>query len=137
MAIELFLDCDGTLYGPYSPDELKELASNGRVRETDSIRNGRHGSPTPVKDVTGLLAEIKAGNSPIPKKPKPQASEKCVYVPAKSQPKPSTKKPESRPVPEVSPWIHPSGERTGTDGDTRSCPYCAEAIKKAAKKCRF
>ena len=81
MDIELFLDRDGKISGPHSPDELKQMARAGGVAESDLIRKGMHGKPSRAGDFKGLFVKSNSDVATRPNEPSPEESESEKNVP--------------------------------------------------------
>ena len=56
MATEWYLQTDGQEYGPYTGNQLKQYAGDGRVLPTTLVKQGSAGSWLPASRVRGLFA---------------------------------------------------------------------------------
>ncbi|WP_010585827.1 hypothetical protein [Schlesneria paludicola] len=57
MAMELFVEQNGEISGPFSPQELKIMARDHEISKNDFIRKTRDGKPVKAAHVKGLFAE--------------------------------------------------------------------------------
>lgn len=55
MTIELFVERDGEISGPFSASELREMVRNGKVHTEDAIRKGTDGKWTRAGKIPGLF----------------------------------------------------------------------------------
>jgi len=57
MAMELFVEQNGEISGPFSPQELKIMARDHEISKNDFVRKTRDGKPVKAALVKGLFAE--------------------------------------------------------------------------------
>ena len=63
MDVEWFCRISGEVAGPFSAQQLKELAQRGRLAREDQVRHGIDGSWTPANRVKGLFPSVRAAPS--------------------------------------------------------------------------
>lgn len=68
MATELFAEMGGKVYGPLTVDQVRKLASSGRLKPDDRIRKGADGAWARAEKVPGLFDAVpaSAGTSLVP-----------------------------------------------------------------------
>src|SRR5579871_3888523 len=65
--MELFIERNGELDGPYSPEQIKGMANRGQVSKADRLRKGKEGKPVRAGNIKGLFPEvIRQGQAPEP-----------------------------------------------------------------------
>lgn len=57
MALELFLEQDGEVSGPYSPNEVRKMARDGKIQRESLIRKGMDGKAVRAENIKGLFSE--------------------------------------------------------------------------------
>ena len=81
MSIELYLDRNGEISGPYSPEELKQLAQAGGIDESDFIRKGEDGKPVRAARVKGLFGTARTEDLPSQEQQETEEPERERNIP--------------------------------------------------------
>ncbi len=63
---EWFIQKNGKWHGPFSPERLKELVAQGKLKKNDIIRKGKDGKPVPAGKMKGLFENAKPESKPVP-----------------------------------------------------------------------
>ena len=63
MAVELFAEIDGKVYGPLTADQVRKLASSGRLKPDDRVRKGSDGAWARAGRIPGLFDDEPASAS--------------------------------------------------------------------------
>src|ERR1700722_19094772 len=58
MSTEWFIESKTGVSGPYTGGKLKALAAEGRVSQSDLIRQGADGKPVPASRIKGLFVPL-------------------------------------------------------------------------------
>ncbi len=147
-ANELFVRIRGKEHGPFDSDKLKRLAVAGKITRDDEVSRDRV-KWIPAGNVKGLFPDGELMPAPPPP-PRTQAVARTtpppapipVHAPPARQPSRELVKPSEAPQtalltatfvsasPMAPPALAPSSVQT------IPCPFCAEAILPAAKKCK-
>jgi hypothetical protein len=105
----------GQRLGPFSSDELKQLAGSGRLQRSDTV--WKQGMPqwVPASHIKGLFSAAVQAHTPGKPPPSPGV--------------PSSPAPSAAPAPSATPPKQPPV------AGTRACEWCAESIREEALKC--
>jgi len=117
--IQWFVRKGDKTHGPFSSQQLKQLAKGSKISPDSPVRRGNEGQWVAAQKVKGLFAATKPSEE-LATVPKPQPPMVVESHPTPAHPLPTA-------------IIHEQQSQVAT---RIPCPFCGEEIAETAKKCR-
>ncbi len=83
MGSQWFVGIANKVHGPFTSEQLKQLAASGRLTQTAVVRQGENGKWHPATKVKGLFSDSAQVTNPTPQ-PSPQSLSPIQQVPAET-----------------------------------------------------